>query len=124
MFDRILEELRQIRYRLDDIENAISKWNPLPLEIPESELFSLPDHLRKTYMAVASKGECNATEVANLTGRCRSIESSYLNQLARSGWLAKRRDSKSIRFYVMSQKALKGATSSKMKGQPRTVGSH
>lgn len=107
MFDRIMQELQQIRFRLDDIESVISKWDPLPLEIAESDLLSLPDHLRKTYLVVASKGDSSATEVANLTGRCRSIESNYLNQLARMGWLTKRRDSKSLRFCLAMGMELK-----------------
>ena len=106
-FDRILQEIIQIRYRLDDIEAATSEANPRPLEISESELFSLPDHLRKTYLTVMSKGECNATEVANLTGRCRAMESNYLNQLARMGWLTKHRDSKTLRFSLVSREMLK-----------------
>lgn len=107
VFDRILREMQEIHHRLDDIENSISSWNPQPLEIPKSELFSLSDHLRKTYMTVASKGELTATEVSNLTGRCRSIESNYLNQLVRIGWLARRRNSKNICFRPASGKTLK-----------------
>ncbi len=106
-FDRILQEMMQIRYRLDDIEAALSGWNPRPLEISESQLFSLPDHLRKTYLTVMSKGECNATEVSNLTGRCRAMESNYLNQLARMGWLTKRRQSKTLRFSLVSKEVAK-----------------
>ena len=106
-FDRILQEMMQIRYRLDDIEAALSGWDPRPLEISESELFSLPDHLRKTYLTVMSKGECNATEASNLTGRCRAMESNYLNQLARMGWLSKRRDSKTLRFSLVSREVTK-----------------
>ena len=105
--DRILHELMQIRYRLDDIEAALSGWNPRPLEISESELFSLPDHLRKTYLTVLSRGECNATEVSNLTGRCRAMESNYLNQLTRMGWLTKRRDAKTLRFSLVSKEVTK-----------------
>jgi len=107
VFDRIFREMKEIRYRLDDIENAFSGWNPPPLEISESDLFSLPDHLRKTYMTVASRGECSATEASNLTGRCRAIESNYLNQLARMGWLMRRRDSKRIYFRLISEKMLR-----------------
>ncbi len=106
--DHILQELQQIRYRLDDIEAVIAGWNPRPLEISESQLFSLPDHLRKTYLTVMSKGECNATEVSNLSGRCRAMESNYLNQLARMGWLTKRRDSKTTRFCQFSRNVLEG----------------
>ena len=105
--DRILQELLQIRYRLDDIEAVIAGWNPRPLEISESELFSLPDHLRKTYLTVMSKGACSATEVANISGRCRAMESNYLNQLVRMGWLTKRRDSKTTRFCLISKNVLK-----------------
>jgi hypothetical protein len=102
-----MQEMMQIRYRLDDIEAALTKWHPRPLEIPESELLSLPDHLRKTYMTVMSKGECNATEVSNLSGRCRAMESNYLNQLTRMGWLSKDRCSKTTRFRLISRNVLK-----------------
>jgi len=102
-----MQEMMQIRYRLDDIEAAFSKWHPQPLEIPESELLSLPDHLRKTYMTVMSKGQCNATEASNFTGRCRAMESNYLNQLTRMGWLSKDRCSKTTRFRLISRNALK-----------------
>ena len=106
-FDRILQEMMQIRYRLDDIEAALSGWNPRPLKISESELFSLSDHLRKTYLTVMAKGECSATEVSNLSGRSRAMESNYLNQLSRMGWLTKHRDSKTVRFSLISKDVLK-----------------
>ncbi len=104
IFDQIFKEMQNIRFRLDDLENNLSSWNPQPLEISESKLISLPDHLRKTYMVVVSKGECSAILVSNLTGRCRAIESNYLNQLARMGWLNKRRVSKTTHFRVLSEK--------------------
>jgi hypothetical protein len=106
ILDHLYHELQEIRYRLDDIERSFSNWNPATLKISESELLSLSDHLRKTYLTVASNGECNATQVSNLTGRCRAIESNYLNQLVGTGWLTKRRDSKEIRFYVVVKKGL------------------
>jgi hypothetical protein len=91
-----------MRRRLDDIENNFSKFNPPPLLLPENNLINLPDHLRKTYVIVASKGECDAVQVSNLTGRCRAIESNYLNQLSRMGWLNKRRISKAVHFRLKS----------------------
>src|SRR3972149_1724918 len=99
--------MQQIRFRLDDIESALSIWNPQLLEISESKLLSLPDNLRKTYMTVASKGECDSKQVSNLTGRSRAIESSYLNQLVRMGWLIKHRNSRTIDFRLISGKVLK-----------------
>lgn len=111
-FDRIFQEIQQIRYRLDDIETVLSKWNIPSLEISESKLLSLPDNLRKTYLIVASKGECNATQVSDLTGRSRPIESCYLNQLVRMGWLTKHRNSKTIIFCLISENVLKERTRS------------
>jgi len=98
ILDRIFKEMLNIRYRLDDIESNFSKWNPKPMDVPDAELLRLPDHLRQTYLTVISKGECDATVVSNQTGRCRAIESNYLNQLARMGWLNKRRVSRTINF--------------------------
>jgi hypothetical protein len=113
VFDRIFQEMQEIRHRLDDIESSFSKWNPPPLEIPESELLSLPDHLRKTYMIVASEGECSAHDAAILTGRCRAMESNYLNQLVRMGWLTRRRDSRMVYFRIVSQQMLDQTTMAK-----------
>jgi hypothetical protein len=107
VFDQIFREMREIRFRLDDIERALSNSKPFPLEISSSELFLLPDHLRKTFVIVASKGETKAAIVSDLTGRCRAVESSYLNQLARMGWLKKRRESKSTLFSLVSDKLMK-----------------
>ena len=92
--------MQKIRYQLDDIESCFSRFPTQPLEIPQSNLTLLPDNIRKTYLAVSSRGECNATEVSNLTGRSRVVESKYLNQLVRMGWLTKQRDSKTINFGI------------------------
>jgi hypothetical protein len=104
-----------IRYRLDDIENNFSNWNPQPVEVTDNELLELPDHLRRTYLTVASRGECDATVVSNLTGRCRAVESNYLNQLARMGWLIKRRISKAIHFRPISDKIVEKTRMGKVK---------
>ena len=104
ILDRIFREMLTMRHRLDDLEKHFSGWNPQPLEIANMELLTLPDHLRKSYTIVAAKGECDATIVSNKTGRCRAIESNYLNQLTRMGWLNKRRVSKTINFRPVTEK--------------------
>jgi hypothetical protein len=81
---------------------VLSNQSAEPVHIPESELLSLPDNLRKTYLIAASEGECNATQASILTGRSRAIESSYLNQLVRMGWLAKYRNSRTLCFHTVS----------------------
>jgi len=107
IFEKIFREIMYVRQRLDDIEKNFSNLQPQPISVSESKLITLPDHLRKTYVVVASKGECNAVQVSNLTGRCRAIESNYLNQLSRMGWLNKRRISKTVHFRPIQQKAVK-----------------
>ena len=107
VLDKIFKEMMHIRYRLDDLEKSFSGWNPRPLEVSDTELLSLPDHLRRTYMIVADRGECEATVVSNLTGRCRAVESNYLNQLARLGWLSRRRVSKTINFRPICEGIMK-----------------
>ena len=105
ILDRIFKEMISIRHRLDDIERNFSALEPQPLEVTGTELLMLPDHLRRTYTTVASRGECDAAVVSNHTGRCRAIESNYLNQLSRMGWLSKRRVSKTVRFGAVSGKS-------------------
>jgi len=106
VFEKIFKEMQAIHFRLDDLERSVSGWRPRPLEITESKLMSLPDHLRRTYMLVASRGECEATQISNLTGRCRALESNYLNQLTRMGWLNKRKVSKTTIYYLSQEKPL------------------
>jgi hypothetical protein len=106
VLDKIFREMINIRCRLDDIERSVSNWNPQPLEVAGDELLQLPDHLRQTYLTVTSRGESEATVVSNITGRSRAIESNYLNQLARMGWLNKRRVSKTIYFRPISERIL------------------
>ena len=113
--------MRKICYRLDDIEKSLSNWKPSPLKISSSELFLLPDHLRKTYMTVASKGESSSIGVSDLTGRCRAVESSHLNQLVRMGWLKKRRDSKTIYFRVVSDRIIKQTAMAEAKEQASLI---
>ena len=97
------------------MEKNLSNWNPKPVEYSDMKLLLLPDHLRKTYLIVASRGECDATVASNLTGRCRAIESNYLNQLARMGWLNKRRVSKTISFRLISEEIEVKASTAKSK---------
>jgi ArsR family transcriptional regulator, lead/cadmium/zinc/bismuth-responsive transcriptional repressor len=104
ILDQIFKEMMNVRQRLDNIENNFASWNPQPVQVPESSLITLPDHLRKTYVVVATKGECDAVQVSNYTGRCRAIESNYLNQLLRMGWLNKRRISKAVHFRPVAKK--------------------
>jgi len=93
-------ELRLIRNSLSDIENKLTQQHGIPITIPDLQLLQLSDHLRKTYIFVASKGMCDAETVSINTGRCRATESNYLNQLVHMDWLEKNRESKTVIFTV------------------------
>ncbi|MBW3581946.1 MAG: transcriptional regulator [Euryarchaeota archaeon] len=54
-------------------------------------LLELPDHLRRTAMALHQLGRATAETVSDMTGNSRSIESAYLNQLQRQGYIHKER---------------------------------
>jgi hypothetical protein len=104
VFDKIFREMQQIHLRLDDLEKNLSGWSPPPINISEAKLIALSDHLRRTYVIVAARGECDALQVSNLTGRCRALESNYLNQLCRMGWLNKHKVSKSTMFVLAKER--------------------
>lgn len=87
---RLLEELRA-RLGQGSAEEGLRALDVL-------SLLELPDHLRKTAMALAKLGEGTAEDVARLTGRERAVESSYLNQLTRMGYVKKRRAGKKVVF--------------------------
>jgi hypothetical protein len=99
IFEKIFKEMQFIRTKLEDLENNIANLNPKPIEVPESTLIELPDHLRKTYVAVLSRGEISAAQVAGITARARALESAYLNQLVRMGYLNKSTASNKTKFY-------------------------
>jgi hypothetical protein len=69
-----------------------------PLDV--MTLLSLPDHLRKTAMAICKLDYVTAEEVAKHTGRARAVESGYLNQLVLMGYLKKERRGRKTYFYV------------------------
>jgi hypothetical protein len=98
ILEQIFREIQAIRFRLDELEKTGVEKNHAIIGMAESNLICLPDHLLTTYIAVASKGECSAGLVSKLTGRCRAVESNYLNQLCRMGWMDKTKSSRTTLF--------------------------
>jgi hypothetical protein len=82
---------RQIKKR----EEAIELFRALDI----ATLLSFPDHLRKSAMTIFKLGRASAKDVAKETGRARAIESAYLNQLARMGYLKKEKTSGRRAFF-------------------------
>lgn len=63
-------------------------------------LLSLPDHLRKSALTIVKLGKAMAEDVAKETSRARAIESAYLNQLVRMGYLKRVREGKRVYFWA------------------------
>lgn len=97
-FDRMMEMQQALVPKSKQMQPSVSE---LPLDV--TTLLSLPDHLRKTAMAIARIGEATATQIAKETGRVRAVESDYLNQLVSMGHLAKRRKGRDVYFRVEEQ---------------------
>ncbi len=99
--EELYRELVRIRMELQDIRKLLTQKNP-PVFLTESEevdmLKTLPDFLRKTYILVVKEGEASAVDISILTGRCRALESNYLNQLVRLGYLEGFRVHHEVRF--------------------------
>lgn len=74
----------------------------LPADMPldATTLLSLPDHLRKSALGLATLGEATATDLSKETGRVRAVESDYLNQLVSMGLVKKKRKGRDVYFYV------------------------
>lgn len=83
------------KHERKDIQQPLSD---APLDV--MTLLSMPDHLRKTAMAICRLGRATADEVAEQTKRARAVESAYLNQLVIMGHLKKERNGRKAYFFV------------------------
>jgi len=107
MQSNVEERLKRIEEKLEALEkvlirsNAKSPGKTATISISTKDLLALPDSLRKTMMTIQSLKEATTKEVAENTGRTRSVETIYLNQLVRIGYLTKQRRGRKIYFKVL-----------------------
>lgn len=97
----IRRRLSQIDRKLDQLLRLQSSQSYRRVFVPKT-LASLPDHLRKTALTIATMGRATAEQVAVKTGRTRAAESDYLNQLASRGFLQKERKGREVHFLVFT----------------------
>ncbi|MEM2226568.1 MAG: helix-turn-helix domain-containing protein [Candidatus Bathyarchaeia archaeon] len=107
LLKKINENLEELGKKLDRIIEIQESSKPIAKAITSGEmpldvdtLLSLPDHLRKTAMAICALGEATAAQVAAETSRARAAESDYLNQLVSLGLLKKKRKGRDVYFYI------------------------
>lgn len=102
---RINDKLSKMNRKLDGIIkhyevifDAIS--HPVQFGNEEQRILSLPKHLQSAFLALNSLGTASASMVADITGKARAVESSYLNQLVTRGDVFKKRDGRKVLFTV------------------------
>lgn len=106
--DELRRWLRRIEWKIDVLVDGMEKKRvPRRAEVggigealDVMALLSLPDHLRKSALIIVKLGKAMAEDVAKETGRARAIESAYLNQLVRMGYLKRVREGKRVYFWV------------------------
>ena len=103
---QILKTLQEINEKLDRAPANSDDEDGTVKPLDAVALLELPDHLRRTAMALHELGRATAERVCEKTGNSRSIESAYLNQLVRSGYVRKERgkgeaeNPKKVYFFV------------------------
>ena len=92
-----------INSKLTAIEKLVGKDALKRVISADESLLNLPDNLRKTYIALLKRNNSSATDISTLTGRQRSVESTYLNQLQRMGYVSSKRNGKLKIFYAKGE---------------------
>ena len=105
LLEKIRDSLERLNEKIDVmIEIQKHGQRELPENLPEAldvmTLLSLPDHLRKTAVALCRLETATADEVAGQTKRARAVESGYLNQLVVMGYMKKERKGRKAYFFV------------------------
>ncbi len=94
---KIKKQLNEINHKLDQLLTLQTRIASRGLPTPNT-LSSLPEHLRKTAIAITTLGQATAEQVATKTRRTRAAESDYLNQLTDRGILKKERIGREVEF--------------------------
>ena len=106
ILEKISENLERLNEKMEVIIEIQKNGNQkaaliLPdVSLDVMTLLSMPDHLRKTAMAICRCGRATAEEIAGQTSRARAVESAYLNQLVIMGYLKKERKGRKAYFYI------------------------
>ncbi len=106
MSEDVAERLKRIEERLGILERLMSKGptgtaKTSTSTISMDQLLSLPSSLQRTMVAIQELNEATANQVAEVTERSRSVETIYLNQLARMGYLSRQRRGHRVYFKIL-----------------------
>jgi predicted transcriptional regulator len=99
------ERLQLIEQRLTVLEKIVVRKDEnstlSSTSISIDNLLSLTDSLQKSMLAIQELEDATTTEIAEKTGRSRSVETIYMNQLARLGYVRKERRGRKIFFSTL-----------------------
>ena len=104
--NRNMEVVSRKLDKLIEVERSGARFSRPTVDVPTgtpldvTTLLSLPDHLRKSALALSSLGEGTATDLSKETSRVRAVESDYLNQLVSMGLIKKKRKGRDVYFYI------------------------
>ena len=102
MSKEVINRIKKIEDRLAFLEKTIKRININPTTLSQTininDMLNLPSSLQKTMLAIQELEEATASEVAEKTKRDRTVETIYLNQLTRLGYLDKARKSRKVYF--------------------------
>jgi ArsR family transcriptional regulator, lead/cadmium/zinc/bismuth-responsive transcriptional repressor len=102
---KILQEIVKLNYKVDALQKQLNNLTSNTKAVPvKNEWTSLPDHLRQTMTSLSLiNNPASAQDVSVNSGKCRAMESSYLNQLVRLGYINKKRESKTVIFSIVKK---------------------
>jgi hypothetical protein len=111
ILEKIEESLERLNEKMEviiEIQKNSSDAQRSATILPDASLdvmtlLSMPDHLRKTAIAICRCEKATADEIAEQTSRARAVESAYLNQLVLMGYLKKERKGRKAYFFVDSE---------------------
>lgn len=94
---KIETEISFLYKRIDLIKTTMQ----INQTITTNDLLKLPDNLRKTMIVILQLKEASAKAVAKQTHRTRGMESIYLNQLTRMGYIEKIKKGRKVCFRIL-----------------------
>ena len=111
ILEKIEESLERLNEKMEviiEIQKSSGDAQRSAAALPDASLdvmtlLSMPDHLRKTAMAICRCGRATADEIAEQTSRARAVESAYLNQLVLMSYVKKERKGRKAYFFVDSE---------------------
>jgi len=109
---KLNNKLCEMNKKLDEISGQYKVFfeviqHSVQVDDGEQKIMSLPKHLQQTFLALTNLRNATASMVADITGKQRAVEFSYLNQLTTMGYVFKKRVNRKAVFNAVNYHHLK-----------------